>query len=66
MVVVVEGDRVLGNNGWVEGEGEWAGMGWLCRWRGRKDEGGKGRDGQWGGGGAHVHPYLDNISIAYP
>ena len=59
----MEGEGVMGNDGWVEGDGG-AGMGWSCRWGGMKDEVGKGRDGQWGGGGAPVHPYFHNISMA--
>ena len=37
----MEGEGVMGNDGWVEGDGG-AGMGWSCRLGGGKDEGGKG------------------------
>ena len=46
MEVVVEGERVMGKDGWVAGEGRGPMMGWSCRCGGGEDETGKGRLGQ--------------------
>ena len=46
MEVVVEGERVMGKDGCVAGEGRGPMMGWSCRCGGGEDETGKGRLGQ--------------------
>ena len=42
MEVVVEGERAMGKDGCVAGEGRGPRMGWSCSWGGGEDATGKG------------------------
>ena len=64
----MEGERVMGKDGCVAGEGRGPRMGLSCSWGGGEDATGKGRLGQCGSGDSHypvihtaVHPYFHII-----